>query len=181
MPKISVVLAHVPAPNLDVRLDKCLKSLKGYDELVLVLNDGIGFGKAFNRGFKYATGDYIIAVSNDTVLEKGNLQELCMPDVVTSPMINNVVRDNEFWACFFCWPRNVYESIGGFDESFGLAYYEDTDLRERFKQADIPMVGVPTVKVYHEGGATVKTISNEDENMKIGEKRFIEKYGYIPE
>ncbi len=180
MPKLSVVVAHVPGITLDIRLSNCLESLKGqYEELILVVNEGIGFGKAFNYGFKYATGDYIAAVSNDTVLLEGNLSDLCVPDTVTSPMVNSVLRD-EFWACFFVWPRNVYEKVGGFDETFGLAYYEDLALEEEFKKHNIPMKGVLTVRIGHEGGATVKTISDEDTNMAIGRKRFIEKYGSLP-
>ncbi len=177
MSKLSVVIAHVPQSNLDVRLDKCIQSLGGnYDELVLVINDGIGFGKAYNRGFKYATGDYILAVSNDTVVLDGNIRDLCVPDVVTSPVVNEIMRE-DFWACFFCQPRNIMEQMKGFDESFGFAYYEDNDLTKRIKQAHISMAGIPTVKIEHEGGATIRTISTTDENMKIGRKRYVEKWG----
>lgn len=168
--KISLVIPHVPfSPEADEMLDKCLSTLSGYDEFILVVNDGIGYGKAFNRGFKYAKGDYIFAVSNDTKLLLGSLQEMCIPNTVT-------YSENAQWGCFFCLPRTVYEKIGGFDERFEGAYFEDDDYLKRLELAGIPCERVTGVVVAHKGGVTVKALGKEEEYSQANRKRFEEKY-----
>lgn len=171
---ISCVIAHVPkTPALETMLSNCLASLTHYDELILVINDGIGYGAAFNRGFKHARGDYIIAVSNDTVLKAGKLEDLCDPEAVT-------YSADAQWGCFFCLPRWIYEKVGGFDETFGKAYYEDLDYLKRLERWGIPVKRVESVKVEHVGGATVKALDIESESAAIGRQRYVEKYGEEP-
>lgn len=173
MPKISVIIPHAPlSPYLDSLLDRCTKSLSGYDEFVLVLNDAIGYGKAFNQGLKYAKGDYLVCVSNDTVLTGGSLADLCKPGVVT-------YSRNAQWGCFFCLPRSVYEQIGGFDERFEKAYWEDVDYRKRLEVAGISCLRIDSIEVQHEGGATVKTLGIEGEAEAFGRRKYIEKYGHL--
>lgn len=159
--KISVVIPHVSVnASFETMLENCITSLKGeYDEFILVVNDGIGYGAAFNKGFKYAKGDFIIAVSNDTVLLKGSLKDLCIPDQVS-------YSENSQFGCFFCLPRWVLEKIGGFDTRFGKAYFEDDNFLSRLRRAGIPYKRVEGVKVHHIGGATVKAITTEDEWMQ---------------
>lgn len=165
--RISLVICHVPInKQLDGMLDECLTALSGYDELILVVNNGDGYGKSYNRGFKYAKGNFIIAVSNDAVLYEGSLDMLCDSKAVT-------YSENAQWGCFFCLPRWVYEKIGGFDERFTGAYYEDHEYQDRLKGAGIPLKRVMGVKVHHVGGVTVKALGKEQEwsekNRKVYE------------
>lgn len=169
--KISVVVPHVPiSEEFEKMLDNCLGSIRGeYDELILVINNGEGYGKSFNRGFKQATGDYIFAISNDTFLEQGTLGDMCDPNAVT-------FSSSHQWGCFFCLPRWVYEKIGGFDESFGLAYFEDDDYIMRLQDANIPILRVSNVVIDHVGGATVKGLDKETEASAFGREMFIKKW-----
>lgn len=168
---ISVIIPHVPkTAALDRMLRHCVISLNyQYDELIQVLNEGVGFGKAFNDGFKQATGDFVIGVSNDTTLERGMLADLCDPEAVTSPLVISPFHGpkagpDHFWGCFFCLPRYVLEEIGGFDPRFGLAYGEDLNYVSRLKRAGIPMRTVDSVVVAHElgGGNTVKALGADE-------------------
>lgn len=171
---ISLIVAHYPInPDLDEKLKWCLDSLTGYDELVLVINDGIGFGKAFNWGMKYAKGDYLFVVSNDTYLLEGNLKDLCNPNAVTTPVKNNMKQ--EFNGCFFVLPKWVYEKIGGFDEQFKVGYFEDDDYIMRLREAGIPMQCVESVKIATEGGRTMEFL---DKATAYNENRvkFIKKW-----
>src|SRR5690348_7090023 len=119
---ISLIVPHVPfSKQADEMLDKCVRSLSGYDEFILVVNDAIGYGAAFNRGLKYAKGDFFLCVSNDTELTSGDIKDLCIDGVVTTPLVNG---NQMQFGCFFCMPRKIYEKIGGFDERFRGAYYE---------------------------------------------------------
>ena len=175
MPKTSVVIAHVPySEEAEKNLDICLSSIRAqYDELILVVNDGIGYGKSFNRGFKYATGDYIFLISNDTVLVEGKLSQLLVPNAIGVPVVN---EGGTQFGCFACVPRNVYESVGLFDERFTGAYFEDDDLLRRWNNAGIGLTRVSDVRILHEGGATVKAIMNEGELMAKNRKLFDEKW-----
>lgn len=168
-PKISVVIAHVPKnEHLEESFQKCIKSIKGqYDELVLVINDGIGYGKAYNRGMKYASGSYVICVSNDTILTHGKLEQLCDPQAVT-------YSENAQWGCFFCLPRWILNSIGGFDPRFNLAYFEDDNYLSRLKRRNIPLRRVEGVTVEHEGGVTVKSLVSSDGELQAKNKPLFE-------
>lgn len=158
---ISIVLPHWPiAPELEGYLDRCVKSLSGYDELVLVVNDGIGFAKAVNRGMKLAKGDYIAVVSNDIVWEEGNLGDLCIPGKVTSVLLNGTRNPKNMWGCFFVVPRDVLEKVGYLDEQFGLAYYEDDDYIKRINAAGIEIKCVDSCAISSEGGRTMRLVDD---------------------
>ncbi len=173
MPKISVIIPHYPLnEELNTKLDECVKSLKGYNELILVVNQGIGFGKAVNWGLRMAKGDYLIVVSNDDTVE-GNLEDLCDFQSVTTPIVNNIKQ--EFWGTMFCLPRWVYDKIGGFDEQFELAFFEDDDYIMRLRQAKIPMKPCETVKVRTLGSQTVKAMDINPYNDN--RQKFIKKWG----
>ncbi|PWT73676.1 MAG: hypothetical protein C5B59_12850 [Bacteroidetes bacterium] len=168
---ISVVIPHVPSPELDKLLEKCVKTVSGYKELIVVVNDGIGYGAALNRGFKLSKGGFIVALSNDVEFKSsGELYYLCNDGAV-------MYSANAQFGCCFCMPRWVYERIGGFDETFGLAYYEDNDLLMRYKDAKIPVRRAANVMVDHVGGVTVKALGKEQEASAFGAKRWKEKWG----
>lgn len=138
---ISIIIPHWSFSNeIDEMLRKCVKSLSGYDELIIINNNGTGFARAVNQGLKLAKGDYLMVVNNDIQWVYGDLKDLCIPDTVTSPLVNDVPQN--FWGCFFCIPRNIYEEIGGLDEQFEIGYYEDDDYIKRLEQAGIEMRSV---------------------------------------
>ena len=164
-------------PGSEEALERCLHSLKGqYDELILVINDGIGFGAAVNRGLKWASGDFLLIVNNDTVLRKGKLKDLFLNDRVTVPLI----QGQPDWKprCFYCMPRSVYEKVGGYDERFEIGYFEDDDLIKRWELAKISIEQVKAIEVIHQdgGGLTIKQLG-EEENFNRNKTRFQEKWG----
>jgi len=171
---ISVIIPHYPmSEELDVLLKNCVQSLVGADEIIVVVNEGTGFAKNVNRGLRIASGDYMCVANNDLTLIRGNIQDLADPMGVTSPMQNN--QDHQvFWGSFFCIPRWVYEKIGGLDERFEMAYYEDDDYIRRLVEARIPMRCVKSVEIHHLGGRTLRNMNHEkytEENkIKFQEK-----------
>lgn len=174
---ISVIIPHWSLnEELDLLLDHCVKSLTA-DELIVVVNEGIGFGKAVNQGLRLAHGDYLFVVNNDTVVLAGDLRDMCIPDTVTVPRIDGQVDDMP--RAFFCMPRSVYEQIGGYDERFEMGYAEDDDLHVRLAQGGVPIKTVSSVEVSHLGGTTMHQIDRDKyyyENLE----RFREKWGFLP-
>ena len=63
-------------------------------------------------------------------------------------------------------PRKLWEQIGGFDERFAPAYYEDTDLAFEVRKAGYRVVYQPRSKVVHFEG-----ISNGTDVNGTGLKR----------
>ncbi|WP_233140316.1 glycosyltransferase [Acetobacter sp. DsW_063] len=49
-------------------------------------------------------------------------------------------------------PRDLFETLGGFDETFAPAYYEDTDLAFRVRQAGYRVIFEPKSRVIHHEG-----------------------------
>ena len=170
---ISVIIPHWPKNDyVNGLLENCRKTLTGYDELILVVNEGIGFGAAINWGFKMAKGDYLVLVSND--VEIGDVSKLCDPDAVTCPIVNGLKQ--EFWGCCFCLPRWVYEKVGGFDEQFKMAFFEDDDYIMRFRQAGIPM-RYKEVEAKTLGGQTLKDMPEKNDFYNENREKFMKKWG----
>ena len=179
--KISLIIPYYEVDDTKKAiLKRCLDSMKDqYDEVILVVQPkgaGIGFSKAVNKGYELATGDYLIMCSDDVILKKGTLKQLCDPESVVSAHIEEqVVQD--FWGTLWCTPRWVYEKVGGLFEGYRISYFDDDDYINTLKQAGIPMHSVPTVNVQHpEGGRTLHTFPDHDEffagNQELFKKRW---------
>lgn len=172
--KISVIIPHYPFNDeINDTLKKCETSLSHYDELVLVVNDKIGFAKAVNYGLKLAKGDYLMVVNNDIVWRTGDLRELCIPNVVTSPTVNS--KDQKFWGCFFCIPRNIYEKIGGLDEQFEIGYFEDDDFIKRLELAGVEMRCINSCDIVTRGSSTMEQFDTKT-IVNINREKFNKKW-----
>lgn len=153
-PKLSIIIPHYPLnEDLNRKLDICRKSLGKIDELILVVNNGIGFPAAVNWGLKMASGDFLAVVSND-VVTNGDVSQLCDINSVTCPKVND--GNSKFYGCFFVLPRWVYEKIGGLDEQFGMGYFEDDDYIKRLEQNGIPIKIIQNVSAVTMGGQTMQ-------------------------
>lgn len=181
---ISVVIPHMLyVTGIDHILKKCVKSLKGADEIIVVANEGIGFGASVNLGLELVNYDFIIISNNDIFLESGDIQDLCDPRAVTVPRINPQPKDNNPRP-FYCMPYSLYKYFYNkygywYDERFEMGYWEDDDLIKRLEESEIPINYIETVSAYHlnGGGTTMKTVGEQkyyDENKE----RFMLKWNH---
>lgn len=181
--RLSVLIPHhygvVGADNF---LRHCVKSLKGYDEIVVYANDGIGYAPAVNFGLELVTGDQIIVCNNDTIHRWGNLRDLVVNNCITTPKINPQPKDNEPRA-IFCISRILYEQIiekyGYFyDERFETGYWEDDDLIKRIQEMGIGTRNIESVVFDHIGGGgnTMKQMG-EQHFYDLNKQKFEEKWG----
>lgn len=160
--EIVVGLNQVPADELE-ELKDVLAGAPGYHSSV-----NLGFSGGNNLAARYAAGDYLIFLNDDSTIQPGWLDALVnaadsnqdagaigsrilfpnetfqeaggiiWSDGTTAPVGRGLPRN---WPCFQS-PRTVayssangllvrrraFEEIGGFDESYYPAYYEDVDL-----------------------------------------------------
>ena len=79
---------------------------------------------------------------------------------------HNYLREADYCsaACLLV-PRRLFEALGGFDERYSPAYYEDTDLCFRLGEAGHPVYYQPAAEVVHFEGASHGT------DLSAGPKR----------
>jgi GT2 family glycosyltransferase len=57
--------------------------------------------------------------------------------------------------------RDVWESLGGFDEGFHPLWFEDVDFCQRARNAGLMFLYVPTVRAQHDGAHSLSSLSLE--------------------
>ena len=79
----------------------------------------------------------------------------------------NYVRDADYCSgAAIMLPTALWQQLGGFDNYYVRAYYEDTDLALRVREAGYRVLYQPFAKVVHSEGATSGT------DLSKGEKRY---------
>lgn len=75
-------------------------------------------------------------------------------------------------------PRRLFESLGGFDERFAPAYYEDTDLAFAVRQAGYRVLLQPFSRVIHFEGVTSGTDTNKGIKayQRVNQNQFFAKW-----
>lgn len=181
--KLSIIVPYMEADQDKPKiLKRLVDSLNGYDELIIVWNDKMGYAKPINKGLALAKGDFMLVLNDDLVMDKGgDLHNICDPNFVTSPTVDGV--EQPFWGCAFCIPRWVYEKVGGLDERYRISYFDDDDYINELRKANVPMKCVPLANFWNVdgGGRTLHTFPDHDTFFHENKQRFIEKWGYPPE
>lgn len=171
MPKLSLV---IPTYTLSQKLEdmavECIESYRAKGIEVIVTEDGgrfsplllencdtyiynkenKGFSVNVNRGWRFATGDYVAIVSSDTWLMRGNLLDLCVKGKVTSPEIVNQ-NIERLAGPFFVVPKKIAKERGYLLEQM-RTYSSDSEYDHRVK--DI-FEKVDSVEIYHHQAQTV--------------------------
>ncbi|MBI4320006.1 MAG: glycosyltransferase family 2 protein [Chloroflexi bacterium] len=189
----------------------------------LLKNDGnLGFAGGVNAGLARATGDIIVVVNPDVVVEREWLGELVKavvdnPDagIVGSKLLFGDGRTIQHAGGILKYPvalsdhygygeldvgrydrlrdvdyvtgaalairREVLQSLGGFDETFYPAYFEETDLCRRIKMAGFKVLYVPTaVGIHYESASAVRNSYNYYYFYHRNRLRFVLKH-YSPD
>ena len=180
-----MVIPHWPLDDeVDASLEACIASLPSDSEKLVIVNEGTGFGRNVNIGLRLAGGQYIAVVTNDSRIVEGDMYELCLPGVVTSPIVLEKpgVEPGGFHGAFWVAPREVIERVGPFDERFVGAFFEDNDYLERIRQAQIPTRQIPSVRVWsRRTGLTMSKLPDKGTGwLAENQVRFAEKWGWVP-
>jgi GT2 family glycosyltransferase/glycosyltransferase involved in cell wall biosynthesis len=80
-------------------------------------------------------------------------------------------------ACALLVRRDVWEALGGFDESFLLGYYEDADLCLRIQEMGLKVLYEPSAVVNHHEHASSSSPDTLNFLFKENHARFCEKWG----
>ena len=79
-------------------------------------------------------------------------------------------------------PRALFERLGGFDEHFAPAYYEDADLAMRVRAAGYRVYYQPAARVVHFEGVSAGTdrgsvVSGMKRYQAINREKFLDRWG----
>jgi GT2 family glycosyltransferase len=184
-PRLSVVVPHWPIDDeVNRALAACLASLPGDCEKLVIVNEGTGFARNVNIGLGLASGEYVAVVTNDSRVVDGDVYDLCVPGMVTSPLVLEKpgIEPDGFHGAFWAAPRQVLDSVGPLDERFEGAFYEDDDYLERLRRAGVPTRQIPTVRVWSRRiGLTMSKLPDKGQGwLHENERRFEEKWGWVP-
>ena len=105
-------------------------------------------------------------------------------EAVTSPLVigeragyGEAIEPGGFHGSFWVAPRGVLDRIGGLDERFENAYWEDDDFLTRLRVAGVPTRQIRSVHVKHVGGLTTVKVPEHREWLARNERLFEEKWG----
>ncbi|MBC8104325.1 MAG: glycosyltransferase [Cytophagales bacterium] len=92
--------------------------------------------------------DAIRSDANGSVLEG---RTTCSSGPLTSPLEDAPVNltGGRLWSCNFCIRRTLFETVGGFDQAFPIAYMEDVEFRERLLRLGETFAFIPDATVDH--------------------------------
>ena len=152
---------------------------------------GVSSGWNFALTDLFRRFEHVLVVNNDVVLRPDTYRELLADGgpFVTAVSVDDIARiEGDWWKCqrphpdfsAFLIRREVWEKVGGFDESMVL-YASDNDFHVRMHKAGIEAytIGIP---FYHVASGTLKT-AREDEYWRIQQQadrdreRFQAKWG----
>lgn len=170
------------------------ESLMG-DRLTTIRNlKNIGFGAANNQAVAKHDGDLLVFVNNDVIIKgdylgmiwktlKENPEALAGAECLTHDTGWNRFGDRPPIAYIPGWclamSRATFNDLGGFDERYGLADYEDMDMCYAAQKAGRQLIGIPGLPIQHISNQTAKQLPDRLALTKTNQISFAEKWGFV--
>lgn len=145
-----------------------------------------GYAAAVNSGLEAAEGDIIIVGNNDLVFPRNWLRELVavldagfdLATCWTSDQKQDLTDPDIKFGSIFAMKREIYDTIGGFDEQF-RGYFSDDDYRERIFQAGFTIGRNDSLVMRHQAKATYKITDPNDKEFQRSKLLYEIKYGRV--
>lgn len=159
---------------------------------VLYQDENLGCGPSWNTFLSYVyhpyqlPDNYCIIANDDVFVHDKTIEHL-----VTAAKQD---QDNVFFHgsghsgnsfSLFILTEQGYNKVGGFDEMFWPAYFEDNDYHRRLKLHDLDIIGVNEATFDHIGSATLKNFTQEqarvqNERFRRNQMYYQLKWGGLP-
>lgn len=161
------------------------------ERLTVIRNEeNLGYSKANNQGVAVAQGDILIFLNNDIIIRGDYLAPL-EKAVAENPKAligAQLVTTDTGWNRFggelihyligwcFAMTRAAFEDIGGFDERYTPADYEDSDLCYAATKKGYDLKEIP-LPIQHLGNQTGKLLGDRRKITEANRVKFAEKWG----
>jgi GT2 family glycosyltransferase len=161
------------------------------DRLITLKNQkNEGFPRACNQGAARADGGTLLFLNNDVLIKGDYLTPLEKalgnnPNSLAGPQLANIdtgwnVFGGQIISYLIGWclamPRKIFDDLGGFDECYSPAYYEDIDLCYNALQKgyELQQVWVPLQHLGEQSGGQLEDKQGITEANRV---KFAEKWG----
>jgi len=154
-------------------------------------NENGGFPKCSNTGWQASKGDILILSNNDVIYNPGWLEAILKPleegfDISSVRMSDSdgyttedKITEGDRFGSLWAMKREVYETLGGFDESFDKGTFEDLDFHKRAEAAGFKIGKNHAGLVEHRGRATMDKLYPNREDFEEGKEHYKKKWGKI--
>lgn len=151
-----------------------------------------GYAGAVNAGLKLAEGEVFIICNNDIEfiqydwldhLKKGFNEGYDIVSLRTTDadgwLADDFISEGDKFGSFWAMRREVFETVGGLDETFGRGYFEDLDYQKRAEGAGFKVGKNHAGIVHHLSKSTFKEVDPTDQSYYAALERFKEKWGEV--
>ena len=176
-----------------------IKSL-GAPFKLIELGEPSGFTFSTNRGIEAASGEYVVLLNNDNVIQGSDWLSILVSPFENDPSVGitgaakayHLPTSSEF-ILFFCAMirKSIFKHLGLPDEIFNPGYGEDIDFCIKVKKAGFKVVQVPDdltldsvredhvirFPIWHRGSVTVHEVPTWGEVVPRNEAILLERYG----
>ncbi|QQG43518.1 MAG: glycosyltransferase family 2 protein [Candidatus Daviesbacteria bacterium] len=192
LPNILAAGADEVLVNDDASKDESIKIIQeNFPQVKLLINQqNKGFVSSVNKLFNEASGEIVVLLNNDVLVDKNFLKPLLKHFRDSKIFAVNCHEEGQGWGKS-CWKNGYYEfvkteedsrmhqsawasggsaafnkkiwqSLGGLDRLFAPFYWEDIDLSFRALKTGFNILWEPKSLVYHQHGTTIgKTHSSK--------------------
>ena len=202
-----VIPIHPALARITKRAVKCVEENTKNHELIIVLNGfserlpldvkqvrlpgRVSVAKAYNDGFKAASGDIYCCLHNDTEVSEGWAAPLvkeamrgniAFPDAWEPNPEARGISPRPEWCppgCCFMLSEMLFNSLGGFDERFEDFHYEDIDLFLRAHQHGARLKRCDVTVLHHRGASRCFVEDKGDRILARNTRIFYEKHGRV--
>lgn len=166
------------------------KDIIGNRLIILKNEENRGFSIACNQGAARADGDVFLFLNNDILIKGDYLTPLEKaladnPNSLAGPQKADFdtgwnVFGGKIISYLIGWclaiPKSIFETLGGFDEQFSPAYYEDVDLCYNALQngIDLKQIWVP---LQHLGEQSGDQLADKRKITEANRIKFAKKWG----
>ena len=179
--RYSIILPYYDPEHrfTDVTL-RCLDGIIKYStDYEILLKEGTSPPEQrMNEAIRQAQGEYVVITSNDNILlDKDWQSKMALPGIVTcSAMMYNSYTNRKEPETPFCIPREIFEKVGLFDESYAGHYgFTDTDFFHRVRLAGIEIRETP-IRYEHQGSPTWDTYFPNEKSLEYNKNIFFMKW-----
>lgn len=127
--------------------------------------------------------DVAIIANDDIIVYEQGISRLL--DAVRAAPNSIAAYSGKNAFSLFALPLAVYKRVGGFDEGFWPAYFEDNDYVYRMKLLGMSLVLLENQEYFHKGSATMNSYSpsrleQHHNQFRQNERYYIQKWGGLP-